>query len=151
MAFIHNDIATKQRLRDALNEEGSMGFEHNDIVTVDVMNAAIAAGGGGGWDAIIHLEHSNDSSDDSATNLTVSIVSGTHADLSAKISDGESPCILVEYHHPWGIYFAVPMAFITYAGVASIEIVIAGYSPTRYTFAVYGTCVWFNDDTIAWD
>lgn len=109
------------------------------------------AGGGGGWDAIIHLEHSNNSGDDSATNLTVSIVSGTHADLSAKISDGESPCILVEYHHPWGIYFAVPMAFITYAGVASIEIVIAGYSPTRYTFAVYGTCVWFNDDTIAWD
>ena len=50
MAFIHNDIATKQRLRDALNEEGSMGFEHNDIVTVDVMNAAIAAGGGGGGD-----------------------------------------------------------------------------------------------------
>lgn len=50
MAFIHNDIATKQRLRDALNEEGSMGFEHNDIVTTDVMNAAIAAGGGGGGD-----------------------------------------------------------------------------------------------------
>ena len=50
MPFLHNDIATKQRLRDALNEEGSMGFEHNDIVTVDVMNAAIAAGGGGGGD-----------------------------------------------------------------------------------------------------
>ena len=48
MPFLHNDIATKQRLRDALNEEGSMGFEHNDIVTTDVMNAAIAAGGGGG-------------------------------------------------------------------------------------------------------
>lgn len=59
MAFIHNDIATKQRLRDALNEEGSMGFEHNDIVTVDVMNAAIAAGGGGGgeftkWHVIVN-------------------------------------------------------------------------------------------------
>lgn len=52
MAFIHNDIATKQRLRDALNEEGSMGFEHNDIVTVDVMNAAIAAGGGGGGETV---------------------------------------------------------------------------------------------------
>ena len=25
-----------------------MGFEHNDIVTTDVMNAAIAGGGGGG-------------------------------------------------------------------------------------------------------
>ena len=50
MAFIHNDIATKKRLRDALNEEESMGFQHNDIVTVDVMNKAIAEGGGGGGD-----------------------------------------------------------------------------------------------------
>lgn len=47
MAYEHNDIATKNRLRAALGEE-NMGFEHNDIVTTDVMNAAIAGGGGGG-------------------------------------------------------------------------------------------------------
>ena len=49
MAFEHNDIATKSGLRAGLGET-SMGFEHNDSVTVDVMNAAIAAGGGGGGD-----------------------------------------------------------------------------------------------------
>lgn len=47
MAYEHNDIATKSRLRAAL-EETNMGFEHNDIVTVDAMNKAIAEGGGGG-------------------------------------------------------------------------------------------------------
>lgn len=47
MAYEHNDIATKNRLRAALGEE-NMGFEHNNIVTTDVMNAAIAGGGGGG-------------------------------------------------------------------------------------------------------
>lgn len=47
MAYEHNDIATKNRLMSGLGEE-IMGFEHNDIVTVDVMEKAIAAGGGGG-------------------------------------------------------------------------------------------------------
>lgn len=45
---MNNDIATKSRLNAALGTEGTMGFEHNDIVTVDVMNEAIAEGGGGG-------------------------------------------------------------------------------------------------------
>lgn len=47
MAFERNDIANKTRLMGELGEE-LMGFEHNDIVTVDVMNEAIAEGGGGG-------------------------------------------------------------------------------------------------------
>ena len=79
MAFIHNDIATKQRLRDALNEEGSMGFEHNDIVTVDVMNAAIAAGGGGGGNTIV-------------TNATMEYpyftLDKTYAEINAVVTDG---------------------------------------------------------------
>ena len=50
MSFLHNDIATKQRLRDALNEEENMGFQHNDIVTTYAMDKAIAEGGGGGGD-----------------------------------------------------------------------------------------------------
>ena len=48
MGFERNDVVFKNRLREALNEENTMGFEHNDIVTVDVMNKAIAEGGGGG-------------------------------------------------------------------------------------------------------
>ena len=77
MAFIHNDIATKQRLRDALNEEGSMGFEHNDIVTTDVMNAAIAAGGGGGGD-FPHTTFTlvNNSSEESGTTGFLAVSEG---------------------------------------------------------------------------
>lgn len=47
---MNNDIVTKARLNAALGTEGNMGFEHNDIVTVDKMNEAIAEGGGGGGD-----------------------------------------------------------------------------------------------------
>lgn len=52
MGFERNDVVFKNRLREALNEENDMGFEHNDIVTVDVMNAAIAGGGGGNYKAV---------------------------------------------------------------------------------------------------
>lgn len=45
MAFERNDIVNKTRLAGELGEE-LMGFEHNDIVTVDVMNKAIEEGGG---------------------------------------------------------------------------------------------------------
>ena len=48
MAFERNDIVNKNRLMGELGEE-LMGYEHNDIVTVDVMNKAIAEGGGGGY------------------------------------------------------------------------------------------------------
>lgn len=47
MAFERNDIVNKTRLMGELGEE-LMGYEHNDIVTVDVMNKAIEEGGGGG-------------------------------------------------------------------------------------------------------
>lgn len=47
MAFEHNDIVNKTRLMGELGEE-LMGYEHNDIVTMDVMNKAIEEGGGGG-------------------------------------------------------------------------------------------------------
>lgn len=52
MGFERNDVVFKDRLREALNEENTMGFEHNDIVTMDVMNAAIAGGGGGDFEAV---------------------------------------------------------------------------------------------------
>lgn len=48
MSFKRNDIVNKQRLRDALEEDTSMGFAHNDIVTTYAMDKAIAEGGGGG-------------------------------------------------------------------------------------------------------
>ena len=47
MAFERNDIVNKTRLAGELGEE-LMGYEHNDIVTVDVMNKAIEEGGGDG-------------------------------------------------------------------------------------------------------
>ena len=61
MGFEHNDVVFKNRLREALNEETNMGFEHNDIVTMDVMNAAIAEGGGGDVStATVTLVHATD-------------------------------------------------------------------------------------------
>lgn len=59
---MNNDIVTKARLNAALGTEGNMGFEHNDIVTVDKMNEAIAEGGGGGETAqvtFINMTSSN--------------------------------------------------------------------------------------------
>lgn len=58
MAFERNDIVNKTRLMGELGEE-LMGFEHNDIVTVDVMNNAIEEGGGGGgtgtmWHVVVN-------------------------------------------------------------------------------------------------
>ena len=54
MAFERNDIVNKTRLAGELGEE-LMGYEHNDIVTVDVMNKAIEEGGGGGGETITWL------------------------------------------------------------------------------------------------
>ena len=54
MAFERNDIVNKTRLMGELGEE-LMGFEHNDIVTTDVMEKAIAEGGGGGGETITWL------------------------------------------------------------------------------------------------
>lgn len=54
MAFERNDIVNKTRLAGELGEE-LMGFEHNDIVTMDVMNKAIEEGGGGGDYPVWHV------------------------------------------------------------------------------------------------
>lgn len=54
MGFERNDIVVKTKLADALGDE-LMGFEHNDIVTTDVMNKAIAEGGGGVMNEIFPL------------------------------------------------------------------------------------------------
>ena len=54
MAFERNDIVNKTRLMGELGEE-LMGYEHNDIVTMDVMNKAIEEGGGGGGETITWL------------------------------------------------------------------------------------------------
>lgn len=63
---MNNDIVTKARLNAALGTEGNMGFEHNDIVTVDKMNEAIAEGGGGSIATaevtFINLKPENDAS-----------------------------------------------------------------------------------------
>lgn len=91
MSYKHNDIVSKQRLRDALNEEESMGFKHNDIVTTYAMDKAIAEGGGGGetgtmWhvvvnsvamaDTLLNTEKVEGSGDDGVTLLAFPFVNG---------------------------------------------------------------------------
>ena len=66
---MNNDIVTKARLNAALGTEGNMGFEHNDIVTVDKMNEAIAEGGGGSI-ATANVTFSNAATDGSSYSLS---------------------------------------------------------------------------------
>ena len=104
----------------------------------------------GSWDAVIRLTHANNSNIDSSANLTPSIIEGSFSDLFAKISNGEYPTILVQYYHPWGIRFAVPMAYITYFSDSAIILTIAGYSSASNAYTTYGAVTWSSSDTLSW-
>lgn len=122
-----------------------------DTITATKMNKLEqGVANAGFWDAVIRLTHANNSNDDAPANLTPSIIEGSFSDLSAKISNGEYPTILVQYYHPWGIRFAVPMAYITYYSNESVVLTIAGYSPMTTTYAVYGSLTWSSSDTLSW-
>ena len=103
------------------------------------------------WDAVIRLVHSNDSGADCDATLTPSIVSGTFAELSNKISNGGYPCILVQYYHPFGWQFSEPAAHVAYLGADAITIAVAGYSPMADGFSTMGWLVWHYTNTINWD
>ena len=97
------------------------------------------------WDAVIKLTHANNSDADGPSSLTPSIVSGTYADVRAKLENGGCPCILVEYYHPWGRQYSAPMGFVTYVSVSAFSVTIAGYSsfpPSNNSFCVIGELVW---------
>lgn len=124
-----------------------------DTITASAMNKlenGVANAGGASWDAVIRLTHANNSNADSPASLTPSIVEGTFSDLFSKISNGEYPTILVEYTHPWGNRFAVPMAYITYASPDTISMSIAGYSAMSSTFIKYGDLAWSSSDNLTW-
>ena len=111
----------------------------------------IANAGGSSWDAVIRLTHADNSGQDTPANLTPSIVSGTYSDLYNKVSNGGCPCILVEYAHPWGAHYAVPMARIVYAGSVSISLSIAGFSTMTDSFIKIGMLMWDSNNDIYWD
>lgn len=131
-----------------------------DTITAAKLNnieegIAEAAQSGGGWDAIIRLTHEESSAADIPSALTPTIVEGTFAELAAKVQDGECPCILVEYYHPWGGSFAAPQAFITYfMPPQNFEITIAGYFPHYQTsqgpIRVIGRIWWYSSDVLEW-
>lgn len=125
-----------------------------DTITATAMNKienGIANAGGSSWDAVIRLTHSNDSGADVPANLTPSIVSGAFADLSAKISNGGYPCILVEYYHPmWGNRFSSPMGYINYHSENSIVVTIAGFSAVSEGYLYYGDIVWSSNNALSW-
>ena len=125
-----------------------MGYTWTDgeLITATKLNNT----GGGGYDAVIRLTHSNDSGADIITNLTPSIVSGTFAGLSDIISDGGVPNILIEYYHPWGMYYAFNGGVITYVSSNNISMVVAGFMPVDEIFTSLGDLLWSSNDSIAW-
>ena len=122
----------------------------------NVISRFMAGGGGGGggssWDAVIRLVHAENSGIDIPTHLTASIVSGTFAQLSNKMSGGGYPCVLVEYYHPWGGQFSAPMAYAIYRSNESISLAVAGPSPSEgFLFKKFGTLLWDYEDTLTWE
>lgn len=101
------------------------------------------------WDAVIRLTHADSSAPDDEDNITPTIVSGTFADLSAKITNGGFPRILVEYKHPWGMQFAVPMAYINNLESTTILLTISGYSFVNDTGTMLLTLNWTNADVLS--
>lgn len=127
-----------------------------DTITASALNKieqGIADGGGGSpWDAVVRLVHANNSGQDTPANLSISIVSGSYADLYAKIQNGGYPCILVEYKHlMFGQAFSLPMAYITYVSPYVITFVISGMSTVTWDFTNYGIARWSNEDSIILD
>lgn len=124
----------------------------DDGKVLEVVNGAWATSGSvGGYDAVIRLTHADNSGDDTPTNLTLSIVSGTYADLYSKFSDGGCPYVLVEYVHPWGVAYSAPMAYTVYFTETSILLVIAGYFRLANQWQNLGNVLWNSDDTLEWD
>lgn len=101
------------------------------------------------WDAVIRLTHADSSAPDDEDNITPTIVSGTFADLSAKVANGGFPRILVEYKHPWGMQFAVPMAYINNCESTQILLTISGYSFMNDTGTMLLTLSWTNSDILS--
>ena len=125
-----------------------------DTITAAAMNKienGIANAGGTTWDAVIRLTHANNSGQDTTANLTPSIVSGTFSALYNKVSNGGCPCVLVEYAHPWGQHYAVPMAYIVYATDEFLRLSIAGFSTITDSFIKIGVLGWDGNDDIYWD
>ena len=130
-------------------------WQTGDTITATAMNKienGIANAGGSPWDAVIRLTHAANSGADTPVNLTPSIISGSFADLSQKILNDGYPCILVEYYHlSWGYRYSAPMGYLAVAGANEIQVDIAGYSLVDGVFKLFGTLVWSNNDTIAWN
>lgn len=126
----------------------------NDVLYNRIMKKIdeLEPGGGSPWDAVVRLVHANNSGLDTPANLSISIVSGSFADLYAKIQNGGYPCILVEYEHLMiGYAFSLPMAYISYVNPYAITFIIAGLSTLTGDFTKYGFARWSDDDSIVLD
>jgi len=123
-----------------------------DTITAAAMNKienGIANAGGGGYDAVIRLTHTNDSGADTPANMTPSIVSGTYAQLADILANSNVPNILVEYFHPWGKSSTLSGA-VVYHSLTVISIYSCGYFPMDNQIKAVGTLLWSTSDTIAW-
>lgn len=129
-------------------------WKNGDTITATAMNKienGIANAGGTTWDAVIRLTHLDNSGPDTTANLTPSIVSGTFSDIDNKVSNGGCPCILVEYVHPWGMRYSVPMAYLVYITDGFLRLSVAGFSTITDTFLKIGILEWDSNNDIYWD
>lgn len=124
-----------------------------DTITATALNKIEngIASAGGGYDAVIRLTHADNSGDDSISELTPSIESGTFSQLHAILFDMDVPNIRVEYYHPWGI-FTTLTPYISYFNNDYIYIGISGYFPIDETFhKTTASLFWGSDNSIVWD
>ena len=106
-----------------------MGFEHNDIVTVDVMNAAIAAGGGGGGD-LVEVSFSFQTEPDYA----VSGLNASYNDILGIISQGKIPYTVItdEQAELLGMVSGSKVVLVSYQIMD--ETYLVGFATTAYNY-----------------
>lgn len=124
MAFERNDIVNKNRLMSGLGEE-LMGYEHNDIVTVDVMNKAIEEGGGGGGDITEASVTVTNSAPNSFTIYAPMYISNEEFEIAIPL-------------YEVGSDDTVQVNVMLYKGMAVAEFIDS--NETAFEFAVTGEC-----------
>lgn len=100
-----------------------MSYTPTNWTTGDTITAAslnkiengIANAGGGGYDAEVYIYHSANSADD----YDITIISGTFADLAAKIADNIAPSVLFRIWDDMNHVYIVALGYLYGYDIAS--------------------------------
>ena len=125
---------------------------------IRMMGQYIGGSSNGGYDAVIRLVHTDNSSADTKTSLTPSIVSGTFADLAAKLEENVAPVILIEYYHGlYGSGFSMPTVVVNSytpgTSMPNVYLLLFGYfdDGTGIDFRKLDEqLIWTAEDQLTW-